>query len=463
MGIRLLTTLLFLTTLTALRAELVWTPDEGWHVVGGASDKLVGPSGEDYSSAIELMNAARKEQEDGNQWSALDLYDDVIADYPNSIFAPEALYQRAVIYIDRNQYESATKELQKIIKKYPNYEDFNLVVQQLYIIGEKVQDGSIPYYWGLIPGFYNSEISTKAYEEVVQSAPYSDYAPMALMNLAMVANDNEKPEEAIDALDRLINNYPDSFITSDAYLSLAQTYGALVQGPQYDQGATRQSIAYYKDFLILFPDSSSISEAEAGLYYMQETLSANRYDMGTFYWEYRNNPRAALIFLNEAITVAPETPSARKARELIIRIKSGEKPPMTPYDWVFGRYKEPSDRQYADQSEIDMLEDEGFQIEQTDQFLETPGAEAVETYDPETGTTQDYMGVGVPMADPFLDDPIMEPYDGMWPADPMLGPEFDVNNLFPVELPGPNTPQQQAVDKAQTEAAENPNLPAGAQ
>ncbi|QYY35576.1 tetratricopeptide repeat protein [Ruficoccus sp. ZRK36] len=463
MPTRILTFLLFLSTLCGLRAELVWTPDEGWHVVGGVTEKLVGPSGEDFANAIDIMNEAREDQENGSQWSALDLYDDVVSDYPNSIFAPEALYQRAVIYIDRNQYEAATKELQKIVRKYPNYEDFNLVVKSFYDIGEKVQDGSLPYYWGLIPGFYNSELSTKAYEEVVQSAPYSDYAPMALMNLAIVANENEEPEQAIDALDRLINNYPDSFITSDAYLSLAQTYGSLVQGPEYDQGATHQSISYYKDFLILFPDSTSIADAEAGLYYMQETLAGNRYDMGTFYWEYRNNPRAALIFLNEAITVAPDSPSARKARELIIKIKSGEEPPMTPYDWVFGRYREPSDRQYDDQSEVDMLENEGFQIEQTEQFLETPGDEAVETYDPETGTTQDYMGVGVPLADPYLDDPIMEPYNG-GPIDPMIGPEFeDVNNLFPVQLPGPNTPEQQAVDKQQTEAAENENLPAGAQ
>ncbi|MDP0497061.1 MAG: tetratricopeptide repeat protein [Verrucomicrobiota bacterium JB024] len=463
MPMRILTFLLLFIPLCGLRAELVWSPEEGWHVVGGVTEKLVGPTGEDYSNAIDMMNAARKDQEEGNQWSALDQYDDVVDEYPNSIFAPEALYQRAIIYTDRNQFDAATKELQKIVRKYPNYEDFNLVVQALYDIGEKVQEGAIPYYWGIFPGFYNADSSTKAYEEVVQSAPYSDYAPMALMNLAMVANDNEKPEEAIDALDRLINNYPDSFITSDAYLSLAQTYGALVQGPQYDQGATRQSISYYQDFLILYPDSPSIADAEAGLYYMQETLSGNRYDLGTFYWEYRNNPRAALIFLNEAITVAPDSPSARKARELINKIKSGEKPPMTPYDWVFGRYKEPSDRQYDDQSEIDMLTDEAFQIEQTDQFLTTPGAEAAEIYDPATGTTEDYMGVAPVLADPFLDDPIMDPVPGMDPADPYIGPEFEVDNLFPVQLPGPNTPDQEAVDKEQQQEAENENLPSGVQ
>jgi hypothetical protein len=38
-----------------------------------------------------------------------------------------------------------------------------------------------------------------------------------------------------------------------------------------------------------------------------------------------------------------------------------------------------------------------------------------------------------------------------------------VDNLFPVQLPGPNTPDQEAVDKEQQQEAENENLPSGVQ
>ncbi|MEM9226885.1 MAG: tetratricopeptide repeat protein, partial [Verrucomicrobiota bacterium] len=346
MGLRHLGLFLLACTAGTAWAGLAWTPGEGWRIKDGLDAENVGPTGEDFDSAIVIMNEARQDQEDGNQWSALGLYDDVVDDYPNSIFAPEALYQRGVIYISRNQFENASEEFAEIIRKYPNYENYNQVIAELYRIGELVQDGENPYYWGVIPGFYNHELAMEAYASVVVNAPYSDYAPLALMNMALTANDNDKPEEAIDALDRLINNYPDSLIASDAYLTLAQTYGNLVQGPEYDQGATRQSISFYQDFLILYPDSSNVPDAEAGLYYMEETLSGNRYDLGTFYWNYRNNPQAALIFLNEAITVAPNSPTAQKARELIVEIRSGAEPPMTPYDWVFGRYEEPSEREF---------------------------------------------------------------------------------------------------------------------
>ena len=42
-------------------------------------------------------------------------------------------------------------------------------------------------------------------------------------------------------------------VTSDAYLKLAETHAALVDGPLYDQGATNEAISYFEDYLILFP------------------------------------------------------------------------------------------------------------------------------------------------------------------------------------------------------------------
>ena len=54
-----------------------------------------------------------------------------------------------------------------------------------------------------------------------------------------------KDADAKDALDRLISGYPQSLLAPDASLRLAQAYAADVQGPSYDQGATKQAITYY--------------------------------------------------------------------------------------------------------------------------------------------------------------------------------------------------------------------------
>jgi DNA uptake lipoprotein len=146
------------------------------------------------------------------------------------------------------------------------------------------------------------------------------------MNIALVAEETDEPDLAIDALDRLINYYPQSMLAPDAYYTMAQTYANLVKGAEYDQGSTRQAISYYEDFLILFPESPFLGEVEANLAAMQNLLATSRLNLGNFYYFYRSNNTAALTFYNEAITIAPESEAADEARARIADIEAGVRP-----------------------------------------------------------------------------------------------------------------------------------------
>lgn len=355
---------------SVLRADLVWTAERGWTFEGGLLAEVFGDSPEAPRHGVELMEQARQSQERGRNWQALRQYRQVIREYPTSILAPEAHYQRGRIFTSRNQFERAFKEYEEIIRRYPDFDKFNLVIVRMYDIAESIQDGARPYYWGIIPGFRDRQTGIDIFEGVVRAAPFSDYAPLALMNIAHLANKDNKPEEAIDALDRLINTYPDTLVTADAYLSLADTYASLVQGPHWDQGATRSAISFYQDYLILFPDTDGAFDAEAGLYYLRETYAESKFEMGQFYYRYRNNPRAAAIFYNEAITADPESSVAVRARQMLEKIDQGIKAPRTPVDFVFGRYRPPSGREYVETSEIEAREYDIFR--ETTPFLGSP-------------------------------------------------------------------------------------------
>ena len=160
------------------------------------------------------------------------------------------------------------------------------------------------------------------YESVVKNAPYSDLAPIALMNVALLHNNRGDHDLAIDALDRLINDYPNSFLTSDAYLKLGDTFAGMVDGPYYDQGSTREAISYYRDYLILYPDNPDAPLAEQGLAQNEDTLARSRLILGEYYLQHRKNTKAARTLLNETITLSPESPSAERARQLIAEIDS---------------------------------------------------------------------------------------------------------------------------------------------
>ncbi len=303
----------------ALRADLVWDPQNGWRVEGGVlSEFLSTPDGQ---NAKALMDDARRAQDQGRDGSALSDYKRVIKKYPGSVFAPEALFRSAEIYEARHQFTKAYRNLQIIVFQHPAYERFNDVLSAQYRIAEKLSDGVRPRYWGVIPGFRQREKGIEFFERVVFSAPYSDYAPLSLMNAAAGYTRASDRDSAIDALDRMINNYPDSFLTSDAYLKLAAAQASITQGPAYDQASTQLALTYFQDYLILYPGEADASVATEGFADARTMLAESKMTMGDFYYFKRSNYKAAKVFYNEAITIDPESATAERARKHLQRIE----------------------------------------------------------------------------------------------------------------------------------------------
>ncbi len=319
--LRALTVLISSLVLVALaRADLVWSPGSGWRVEGGALSGLAGPQGR---NALETMNKARANEEAHNLRSAIKQYNSVGKKYPNSIYAPEALYRSGMLYLKIRQYNKAFDSFQQVLARYPNTRRFNEIVGEQYRIASALLDGARNrILWGLLPGFTQREKSIGYFETILANAPYSDYAPLALMNIARGHVYLKETEEAIDALDRMINTYPQSILTPDAYLKLAQTHAKLVDGPYYDQASTKESITYFTDFMLLFPSDQNIATAEKGLDQMKTMLAESKIKIGDFYFYKRSNYKAARVFYNEAITAYPESAVAGRAKAKLAEVEA---------------------------------------------------------------------------------------------------------------------------------------------
>lgn len=303
-----------------LRAELEWYPVGGWQYVGDRSKAFIGDPDE-FELIRGLMNVAREAHERGKHKKAIKMYRRVWDRYPGSVFAPEALYQTALVEYDRNSFRRGFNALTTIILGYPDYDKYNTVVRLQFSIATDLYDGKrARYFWGLLPGFKGYDRAIVMYETMVSNAPFSDYAPMALMKAAELHIHLNNDIYALDSLDRLINNYPNSMLTGDAYLMLAKTFARLVDGPEYDQGATREAISYFEDFLILFPNHPDVKEGEEGLATMKSVEAQSQIVKGDFYYYKWKDLRAAKVFYNEAITTAPESPEAEEAKKMIAKI-----------------------------------------------------------------------------------------------------------------------------------------------
>ena len=317
--LRLCPFLLCLLAVSA-RADLVWSAQTGWRLEGGA---LSGLAGADGRNALDMMNKARAAEEVGSNRSAVKSYAAVAKKWPNSVYAPEALYRSARVRLVQKDYTKAFDDFQAVLSKYPNTRRFNEIVGEQYRIASALLDGARGrMLWGLLPGFRQRDKALEYFETILANAPYSDYAPLSLMNIARGHQKLGNTENSIDALDRMINSYPQSILAPDAYLKLAQTHASLVDGPYYDQGATKESITYYTDFMLLFPSDSGINAAEKGLDGMKTMLAESKMKMGDFYFYKRDNFRAARVFYNEAITAYPDSPIAARAKVKLAEVEA---------------------------------------------------------------------------------------------------------------------------------------------
>ena len=300
------------------RADLVWGPDTGWKIEGGILSGLTGADGRD---ALILMNKARTAEEGRHYHTALKAYARVVKIYPNSIYAPEAYYHTGNIWLARGRYYKAFDSYQQILTRYPNTKRFNELIEDQYRIASALLDGARNRLWLGIKGFKNREISVGCFEIILGNAPYSDYAPLVLMNIARGHQYLGNTDEAIDALDRLVNNYPQSVVAPDAYLRLAKLHASLVEGPSYDQAETKQAITYDEDFMILFPSDPKIAEAAQGLDSMKKMLGESKIKIADFYFYKRDNYTAARVFYNEAITSYPDSDVAKEARQRLAEVE----------------------------------------------------------------------------------------------------------------------------------------------
>lgn len=267
-----------------------------------------------YESAL----AAQRE---GRMRSALRSYRKVYRDFPASEFSAQALFNTGIIQYDRKKWKRAFEAFQRLLIYHPDFPRFNDLIDYQFRIALAHAEGENVRFLLVIP--YRALNRSVAYFEIlISNAPYSDLAPLALMNVALIHQYKGQIPESIDALDRLINFYPNSLLTSDAYLSLAETFSTLVQGPLYDQGATREAMSYFEDFLILFSTNEEVARAEQGLEDMEDVYARSKLVIGEYYMTHRRWFQAAEIFFNEAITTAPESDAANTARENIRRIEA---------------------------------------------------------------------------------------------------------------------------------------------
>jgi outer membrane protein assembly factor BamD len=369
----------------------------------------------------QLLSDAQQKIQAGDGYEAIDDYEAIWEKYPYSKEAPQALHRAAKIRLENKQFADAFACYDKILSRYPSYPQFDAVVRDEFEMASSLMSGERPKYFGVIPGFRSDSQMIEYFEGIVKKAPFTAYAPLALMNIALIHEQNKDYTDSIQSLERLINEYPKSSLLPEAYLKVGEMYTNLVQGPYYDQGATKSAIAAYQDFLNLFPSHPEAKRAEKGRADMKNLLASSKLIMGNLYRDRFQNNKAAIVCYNEAIEASPYSESSEQARAKLAEIQSGIPSPGTPIDFLFSK-KEQSLQEFQEDAYVEALHTDMFEPLQNDGLLDTP-SEVLREAEPLTEVLKEPNPLlAVPEEKGFShEQPIQEPMDD---GESLASPDF---------------------------------------
>lgn len=273
-----------------------------------------------------LVEKLTKLKAKGNEQAQQKIYKKILSKYPKASIAKEAAYNRGVYLFHKEKYQEAFKAFSTLKQFHPDSPQLDSAIQFQFQCAENLMNQTKKTILGFgNPATYNTE-SIPLFVAYSQLFPYNEKAPLALLYSAKVSQSDKEYDTAIFSLKGLINNYPDSAYTAEAYFLVAHIYSEFIKGPEYDLESTREAIRYCEDFIALYPQHEDIRAIEVLYERMLNSLATNRVLLADYYYFNRRDNVAAIIFYNEAITIAPNSQAAIEAQERLDAIEMGIRP-----------------------------------------------------------------------------------------------------------------------------------------
>jgi Outer membrane lipoprotein len=89
----------------------------------------------------------------------------------------------------------------------------------------------------------------------------------------------------------------------------------------YDQTAAVRAQEAFDDFLLRYPHSEKVPQAQDNLKTLQARKTENSYEIAKFY-DKQKNYKAAYVYYNEVLQQQPDSPDATRAKERMDQIRS---------------------------------------------------------------------------------------------------------------------------------------------
>lgn len=297
---------------------LVMLPQSSHAFLGGlfkrSEDKKV-LSAEELASQEDKASAslakARAYEQEGKNRQARDTYKSVAENYTRTAAGAEAKFGYARMLESEGEGRKAFEEYQELITNHRNTPNFNEAVKRQFGIADGLRNSKKKGFLGIGAAAQPSKL-VEMFTQISDTAPYTEWAPRALLNIGYIRTDVGEMDPAIASFKSVVDKYPGSEFAKEAQYQIFKLRGVTAEksnSPLKDRAQVEAGL----DFVNQNPQDQRAAEVKSDMQQIDEKSMEKLYETGQFY-EKSGKPDSARVYYREVVK-NPNTSWAGKAQE----------------------------------------------------------------------------------------------------------------------------------------------------
>jgi outer membrane protein assembly factor BamD len=271
-------------------------------------------------NAQEQFDLAQRYEENHDFAHAGASYRLLVRRFPRSDIAPTAQFNSGRMYQHQGKLDAAFNEYQGLVEKYPRSSEFEPALEAEYNIAKAFLDGKRVDVYG-VPTLPSMPKAQEMFRKIVTNAPFSKIAPLAQYGIGQALEKQGSIVSAVNAYQQVVDRYPNNDVAADAMYQIGYVYFQASRETGYDQTAAVRAQEAFEDFLVRYPNSSKVAQAQDNLKALQGRKSTDSYNIARFY-DKQKNYKAAYVYYNEVLQQQPDSQEAQRAKERMDQIRS---------------------------------------------------------------------------------------------------------------------------------------------
>src|SRR5260370_520769 len=271
-------------------------------------------------NAEEQFKLSERYEANGDYKRAGTSYRLLVRRFPRSDIGATAQFKSGQMLEKEGKLQRAFYEYQALVQKYPRSPDFEAALQAQYGIAKAYLDGKRVDVYG-VPTLPSMGKAQEMFQKIVTNAPYGRIAPLAQFGIGQALEKAGSITATTNAYQQVVDRYPNSDVAPDAMYQIGYVYLQASRTTGYDQTAAIRAQEAFEDFLLRYPNSEKVPQAQDNLKTLQGRKTENSYNIAKFY-DKQKNYKAAYVYYNEVVQQQPDSPEAQRAKQRMDEIRS---------------------------------------------------------------------------------------------------------------------------------------------